>query len=333
MRITDNAILSRYQTALNTVRTNVARDQIRVATGKENQTPSDDPRVVADVKRLKNVIDLNEQFKKNIADGATDTRVYEETLENFVATLQTFRDTANDAVNPINGDKLASLGEITRQLIGDLVEISNNEFDGRFAFSGTLTTRNSLVPTGVETNNLPFELVEDPALVSAENPLGLRVTFKGNNEERRIKTSVNTFERVNVRAEEVFGAGGVAVFDNLVNIFNTISFKPDGTARTNTEPLTAEETNALQDQIRILGNSIDQVNSGIGRLGAVGSRLQAIGDQLTFENTRLEDLLSLREDADVIEAALALRSQESALEAALTLGPQVLQQSLLDFLR
>ena len=333
MRITENATLSLYQANLNNIRNRLVTEQFRVATGKQNRTPSDEPRVVAEVKRLTNTIDQNEVFQSNIADAFTDTQIFEDTLENFNGTLNTIRSTASDAANPINFDKLPTLGEVIRQQLNDLIETANREFDGRFAFAGTLTTRGSIVPTGAETNNLPFELIEDPALVSTENPRGLRVAFKGNNENRVVRTSTNTTERINTKAEEAFGANSVEVFNNIINMYNTIVFNPDGTERTNLQALEIDRARDLQGQIKNLGDSIDSVSSEIGRLGAVAERMTLLDQQISFENSRLSDLRSVRADADLVESALQVRREQSVLDSALAIGANIVQQSLLDFLR
>ncbi len=333
MRVTLNSSLNSYLINLNNSRERFNVQNERIGTGKEFQTPSDKPRIVGELKRLQNSIRQNEVFAKNVEDGLTDTQVVEAALQNFETTLLAARDVAQEAVNPINSDKLDVLGDKFFNIVGDLIDIANFEFDGRFAFSGTLTTRASITPAAPESNNLPFELVEDPALVSADNPLGLRVAFKGNNEERLITTSANTTERVNTLAQDAFGGSGVQVFDDLLEAYNIMAFKQDGTQRTSDDRLEPDEADALRAAIKNIGDSIDTLNSEIGRLGGVNNRMTAISERLTFENTRLDQLRSLREDADLIDAALMLRKEEFALNATLGVGSSLFQPSLLDFLR
>ena len=63
------------------------------------------------------------------------------------------------------------------------------------------------------------------------------------------------------------------------------------------------------------------------------NRIVNLRDQLTDENIRLKDYRSIREDADVAEAALNLRREETALQYALQVGARINQTSLFDFLR
>ncbi len=325
--------MNSYQTNLNSIRSRYAKEQVRLTTQKNIQTPSDSPHDFSEIKRLSNTISQNERYRKNIEDGRTDVDIYEETLQNFTDTLLRAKDIVNDAVNPANFDKAPVLGNNLRNVIDDLVKIANYEYDGRFAFAGTLTTRNSITPVAPATNNLPFEIVKDPGLVSTANPEGLSVVFKGNNEDRLVATSSTSTERISVRSQDAFGAGGTSTLQNVVDIYNLLVYKQDGTARTATDGLTTEEARSLQDKVKKIADSIDTVTSETGRLGGVANRMDALNDQLTYENTRLRELRSGREDADIAETILNLRREETALQATLQIGPDVLQRSLLDFLR
>lgn len=333
MRITMNSSMNSYQTNLNSIRSRYAKEQTRLTTQKNIQTPSDSPYDFSEIKRLSHTISQNERYKANIQDGRTDVDIYEDTLQNFSDTLVRAKDIVTDAVNPINYDKAPVLGNNLRNVLDDLVKIANYEFDGRFAFAGTLTTRSSIVPTAPQQNNLPFEIVRDPSLVSTSNPEGLQVVYKGNNEDRLVATSNTSTERINVRAEDAFGAGGTQTLQNVVDIYNILAYKPDGTARTMADTLSTEEARSLQDKLKQMSDSIDFVTSESGRLGGVGNRMDALGDQLSYENTRLRELRSGREDADIPETILKLRREETALQATLQVGSDVIQRSLLDFLK
>lgn len=333
MRITQSSTLGTYQTNLDSIRARLTEQQLRATTGKNFQTPSDSPHDFSEIKRLTHTIEQNERYRTNLQDGRTDAHVYEQTLDNFASTLQRLRDIANDAVNPTNFDKLPVLGNNVRKLLDDLVKIGNYEFDGRFAFAGTLTTRSSITPTAPATDNLPFEIVQDTGLVSTDNPEGLRVVFKGNNEDRTITTSSTSTERISVRAQDTFGTGSTQVFQEVIDVYNILNYKADGTARTSADRLTTDEARALQQKIKEVSDSIDRVNSESGRLGGVSNRMEALEEQLVYENTRLRDLRSGREDADIPRTLINLRKEETALEASLRVGSGIVQRSLLDFLQ
>ena len=332
MRVTLNSTLRTYSANLQARRQEFDSINNRIGTGRDINKPSDNPGLIGEIKRLQSNIARNDVLRKNVEDGLTDTQIIEAELRNFESTMLAARDVATEAANPIHADKMDVLADKFLGMINDMIEIANYEFDGRLAFSGTLTTRESISAAAPASNNLPFELVEDPALVSTDNPLGLRVMFKGNFDERRIATGTNATERINSLASDAFGAGGVEAFDNLIRAYNIMAYTESGSLRTATDEFTEGERNQLQDAIREISNSIDAVNSEIGRLGGVVNRMEAIENRLTFENTRLNELRSLREDTDLIEAAIELRKEENALNATLSIGQTIFQPSLLDFL-
>jgi flagellar hook-associated protein 3 FlgL len=69
-----------------------------------------------------------------------------------------------------------------------------------------------------------------------------------------------------------------------------------------------------------------EVGSRVNRLNLTIARLE--DDKINFT-----DLLSINEDADMTEATLNLRAQEIVYTASLQSSTQIMQQSLLDFLR
>jgi len=74
----------------------------------------------------------------------------------------------------------------------------------------------------------------------------------------------------------------------------------------------------------VVGNA--EVGSKVNRLNLTISRLN--DDRINFT-----DLLSKNEDVDMTKAVLDLQSQEIVYNASLQASSQIMQQSLLDFIR
>lgn len=332
-RITQNSVTSTYQYNLDNIRSRYTKLEIDISSGSTIRSPSDDPYGLAEVNRLSTTIKKNKIYSKNIDDGLTDTQVMESTLEKFTDILSNVKDIAIDASKPTNYDKQPVFASQIRGLINDLIEVANYEFDGRFAFAGTKTTRTSISTTPPQKNSLPYELVQDTSFQSASNPEGLKMFYKGNNEDRTIITSSNTVERVNTRASDAFGPGGTDVFEKIIGLYNVMKYNSDGTERADTDFLKPDEVQKLTQGVQDIGNAVDTLTSEKGRLGGVSNRLQALKEQFTYENLRVDELRSIREDTDLPEAILKLKKEENGLAAALGIGQKVVQQSLLDFLK
>jgi flagellin-like hook-associated protein FlgL len=156
--------------------------------------------------------------------------------------------------------------------------------------------------------------------------------FQGNNNARVVQTSETTSENINTTAQNVFGAGGIQVFQDAIALYNIMRYKPDGTARVN-EPLTQDETNRVQTILQNFSRGQDRFVTESARMGGVENRMEILTEQAYNELTRLKELRSLKEDIDMGQVALDLKKNETVLDATLQVGRDIIQRSLLDFLR
>ncbi len=332
MRITQNSTTSIYMQNLAESRDRYTVSQLQMTTQKRINSLTDGRFDLAETKRLTNTIGRRQTYQSNIDNALTQSRIYQSTLDATQTHLTELRDIALTAAQPINNEKLAVLSSKVRGLIDDMAKLANTEFDGKLIFGGTKTTRNSITPTAPATSNLPFEIVRDPALVSTSNPEGLRAIFQGNNNARVVQTSETTSENINITAQNVFGAGGIQVFQDAIRLYNVMRYKPDGTVRTN-EPLTQNETNQVQSVLENFAQAQDRYVTEAARMGGVENRMEILTDQANNELTRLKELRSLKEDIDMGQVALDLKKHETVLDATLQVGRDIIQRSLLDFLR
>ena len=92
-------------------------------------------------------------------------------------------------------------------------------------------------------------------------------------------------------------------------------------------------TFAVRARIEAIDAAMSRINDELGRVGGLGSRLEALGNQTLDEEVRVTGQLSEREDTDIAEAVIRLRSAETSYEATLAASARSLNTSLLDFLR
>ncbi len=332
MRVTQNSIVEQYQFNLQRLQEQITRTNLHLSSGKAFLSPSEAPLRAVDVKHVETRINQNRRFKTNIEKAITELDIYEFALENFSTNLRKARSIVETAVDPVNYDKPTVLGEQIRRILDDLLEIANYQHNGRFLFAGTRTTEDSITPTPPETTKLPFELLQDPAAVSADNPEGLRIAFKGNFQSRSVLISANIQERINTLANDAFGTNGTKVFEILVEIYNVLTYKRDGTARGERDFLDTTDARKLQALADQLSDHLDQLHNEIGRVGGVRIRLETQLKQITYENTRLNELKSIRGDADVAQEAINLTRFQTSLNYTLRVGARLFQTTLFDFL-
>ena len=143
------------------------------------------------------------------------------------------------------------------------------------------------------------------------------VTYEGNDE--RYEVAIGTDETVRVNEP------GSLVFQNTQDQFQTLIDIRDN--------LLAGNSAGLQTQLAELDVIDDQLGQGVSRLGAIINRVTNTEEDLVDFNFQLERVLSDRIDADFAEVIVELNAQQNAFQAALSAGAQVVQPSLLDFLR
>lgn len=332
MRVTTTSMFSQFQTNLNEISSRQARTNIQSFTGKRIVDLSDDPKAISNIQTFTESINRNENYKNSIQEVLDEHTSAEGALTTFADTADQLRQLGIDALQISNQDKLPTLGEKAMKLLTTMVDMANHQYNGVYLFAGTKTTASSLNPTPPETLRLPFELVKETP--TSSNPSGLRVTFKGNNEERRINVGPNTTERVSTTAKEAFGNNGTQIFNEAIELYNRLMFKQDGSPRlTQQDAATKDDRDAIAGITQRITSSMEVVNGATGRMAARTQRMESIMFQIDEDNLRLKDFRSQDEDTNVAESIMQLQKDELAMNYSLKVGSKLLSQSLLDFLR
>lgn len=331
MRITQNSQALNYNSTILELQERVDSAQNRITTGLKFQSLSEQPKTIVDIQQLNNLLDRNTRFTTALDEVTNEMYAGEYAAERIAEKVKDIRQLALDASKHTTYDKMPVIGQQIIQRLTDMVRDANSDFGGRFVFAGTKNTPQSLTATPPATNNLPFELVQDAP--SADNPSGYRVVFKGNNENRLVDKSVGSPEQMNITANDAFGGSGTEIFETVIDMYNKMTYKPDGTLRGDNEIFTVEDQRVLQGFVQTISNQAERLDEEIGRYAYRRSRLESISIQLTEENTRLKELRSQLEDTDMPATILQLKRDQNAYEYALNVGSRLFQTSLLDFLR
>ncbi len=330
MRITPKNQTYLYLRNLEEVQSRRFQENLRLSTGKHIINITDEPARFVKVKQLSNMILKNEQYKSNIDEALSELRAVNDYLHNFGETILSIRNMSIDSTSTSNSANLNTLSKFIKGLLEDLIKLANKDHNGRFLFSGTKTTSDSLDKTNPSQNDLPFELIQEEP--SSENPSGLNVIFKGNNKPRLINKDQNSVEQINVLAEDIFGANGVEVFRDVIKLYNIMAYTKDGIPRKLGDKLDSEDLKIIDKAQQRLAEIYDEVSNITSLNGSRIIRLETISGQISEENVRLRDFRSLEEDADVAKSTIKLLQEETALKYSLQVGANLLPRTLFDFL-
>lgn len=295
MRITNSTMTTTFMRNLNRNLNQMQKYHNQLSSGKLVSKPSDNPLLVAKIMDLNNTIMQNKQYNTNIKDTLGWVETQDTALNSVSGTLNRVRELIIYAAN-------GSLAETDRQAIkdemvmkvGELSDALNANFDGRYIFGGQKTTEK------------PFSVVDDVLAYNGDT----------NNISREISPGVEA--KLITDGSAITGSGG-ELGTLLKDIIKAMDKNDSGA-------LSGELLGKMDIQI-------DEVIRVRSQVGAIQNRLEASQSRNETENLNLTKLLSEREDIDIAEKYMEFSVMKSVYQASLQVGAQILQPSLLDYLR
>jgi flagellar hook-associated protein 3 FlgL len=323
-----------YLSQLEQTQNNKFKEEVRLTTGKRITGIEEEPERLSEIKIIQSKISKNEGFRNIIEQTLAEMRVTSESMDFMSNTLKSIRQAAIDSIGSASSGNINVYSEQIKSLLEDLIGQANSEFNGKPLYSGTSTTSNSLTvdPAYAAYSNsaLPFELINIPP--TSDNPSGLKVIFKGNNNDRLVNKDSNTTEVTNVKSKDLFGEN-LELLENIIKIYNKISYNSDGILRDENSHLSSAEI----DEIDILQKSLyehdEKLTNTIALFGSKYNRLDNLSQQMIYENINLKEILSAKSDTDIAKTVIDLKMEETALQYSLQVGARIMQNSLFDFLK
>ncbi|MDX9790902.1 MAG: hypothetical protein WC313_11385 [Candidatus Kapaibacterium sp.] len=335
MRITNKSAYSKFLGQIEQIQNNKLKEETRLITGKKIVGIEDEPERLAEVKLLSSKISRNNGYHLNLEQSLAEMRTVMDNIEAMSDKVKEIRQLSIDAIQPGAVHTLSTYSSQIKGLLNDIINIANSDFNGKTLFSGTATTPLSLkiAPDDAvySSNNLPFELiVVNPP--TAENPSGMKVIFKGNNQDRIINKDANSPEIINVKSKEIFGEN-LELFNDIIGIYNRLMYNSDGTIRNDNDFITEQDSELIENFQKTLFDKDSQITGATSLFGAKYNRLDSLSRQIQNENVRLNEIKSYKSDTDVAKTTIALKMEETALMYSLQVGSRIMQNSLFDFLK
>lgn len=331
MRVTQFSKFTPLQSAIEGIQSRKYLNEVRLATGKQIVDISESPNALAEGKRLDNLLDLYGQYKKNIDYSIGYVQYVTETMDSILANVQKLREVAIDATKTGVSRNLSTLGNAVRGILNDIIKDLNSDFNGQFIFSGTLTSSDSIQQPVGSTNKLPFEIIQENP--STDNPSGLKVVFKGNNNRVIINTSKVSSEILNTTANDLFGDATASSLNSIVELYNLLTYDSDGNLRDSNDLFSQDDLLNLNELQKRFGKIYERIVAMNSRNGSLLNRLEVQSDQTNALMTNFKGLKSKVADADYSATSLELMKDQTALQFTLQVGARLTQTTLFDFLR
>jgi flagellar hook-associated protein 3 FlgL len=305
MRITNQSILHNYLNNLHRNLSNMAKYQDQMSSGKEIRRPSDDPFAVTRSMSLHTSINQNNQYLRNIEDSIGWVDMTDSALGNLGDIMNRLRELVIKGANGSQGDsERNAIKQEVQQLIGQMAQIGNTNYDGRYIFGGQSTTE---PPFSVENNTLLYDGAVDAQDLMLTRELSQNVTMD-----------------INVAGSWIMqGKVDEPVSVSLTDTLNSI-----------VEALDNGDSNALGGNLlSLLDEHIDNILALRSEVGAKYNRLEAAKQKNEEETFNMKELLSKTEDVDLAEKIMEFSMMANVYYASLSMGAKILMPSLLDFIR
>jgi flagellar hook-associated protein 3 FlgL len=301
-RITNQMIARSVLTDLNDVSNRLAKTQQRMTSGKQITRASDDPYGASRALTLRGELGATQQYQRNVSEASAWQDVTDSALSTISDVVHRAQELtvqgASDGAGP--AARVAAAQEID-QLIESVKQAANASYGGRFVFSGTATNVQPYAVGGADA------YAGDSGVVAREIGPGVSV-------------------QVNVLGSALLGSGQGAADGKLLNVLRDIS--------QHLKSGTVADANSLRStDLKGLATGLDTLSTLRATVGATTNRLTSANGRLQQVEESTTKLLSDVEDADMAKTYTDFSMQQSVYQSALKAGANIVQQSLLDFLR
>lgn len=311
MRITSSMMLSGYLKNLGNNMIELNKLQNQMATGKRITKPSDDPIGVISSMQTRVKIYKSEQYKKNVEKSLTWLEQTESSVLELNEIIKMAYEKAvymsNDFLSP--EDKKAT-AEMIGQLREHVVTIGNAKSGDKYIFGGYNVTSPPFVvdDTGkILYNGLDLTDTTNPALL-AEDAASIQYEI-----------GFDVVMDITTTGTQLFGMGENNIYTVLDDFYNALKNDASG-----------EEISQYITKLQDCQTHIMSVDASVG--GRV-NRLELIQNRFEDDILMYEALKSNIEDVDQAEAIMNYKMAEFVYTAALQVGNNIVQTSLINFLK
>lgn len=323
MRVTNNMLVGNLLYNLNQNLGRLDKINQQISSKKKFSVPSDDPIGASKSLKLRTDISKIEQYKRNAEDAESWMRETESALIEIGSVLHRANELAVQMANETYSDEdLEKVKAEVEQLKKHLIEIGNTTYAGRHIFTGYKTDKKLFDEDGnyklVDENSnetsklMADEIVEYNIGVSETvkvNTVGIKVFGVGTVDEN------NPFEKTEVGTDDP---------SYLISVFEQFEAALEDPEANKGE---------IDKTIGRLKTCMDQTLSVRAEIGAKMRRLELTKDKLDSQVLSTTELLSKNEDTDLAKASIDLKAEENVYRASLAVGMNIIQPSLVDFLR
>ena len=298
MRIATHSISDSIVRQIQQLGTQQARLQNQVGTGQRIFQPEDDPSAVG---RVLNLETEARQLAQNTNSADRALEISQATYSGLQS-LKKVSDRGTEigtlASGATSADALRAYSSEVDQLVEQALQLANSTLGNDYLYAGTA--------------------VASPPFVATRDASGrvTAVSYAGNSERARIPLTATSEITPNASGETNLG---------IRDFVNHLIALRDGLIAADKDAITTAQTGLIATE--------NELVSALGENGGVQTRIEASRSQQVDLAESVESLVSKETDADLPSTIVKLTQTQTAYQAALQSAANIMQMSLLDYIR
>ncbi|XWX60215.1 flagellar hook-associated protein FlgL [Desulfitobacterium sp. AusDCA] len=293
MRVTNNMMSQGLLRNLEGAQVRLSDLQDQLSSGQRISKPSDDPVGIENVMRLTSTLASVGQWKNNASEALSIMKTTDSSLSNLNSMLQRIRELTVQTANDSNS---------TDERLAAAQEV--DQLTSQIEILGNTQVGDKYIFGGTQTNTPPIS----------------GGTWVGNTQDITFQVGNNLTIPVTVSGDKLFGTSAPDLLGTLKALSNDLK---DSTK-------TGADINSHLDDLDANINNVLAIQAD---LGARTNRMTTISDQLDTMTLNLTANLSTIQDTDMAKTIVDFNSQQNVYKAALSVGAQIIQTSLVDFMK
>ena len=311
MRVTTNMMSNSFLANLNNNLTSLQRYQMQLSTGKRITKLSDDPVGVLGSMDARVKLARMEQYQKNVGSAKDILKQTETVLSELNKVLQTAYERAvQTSTGTLEDADRQKVAEEMAQLKEHVMTLGNTKVANQYIFGGhnatkapfTMDASGNLLYNGLDVTDTSNPAFQEQAGKNTVIELGYDMTMTAT-----------------INGVELLGSG-------QSNIFNVLG-----------QFTTALQNGSTEEQLGEFMTKFENLQSDImartAEVGARSNRLTMIENRYAEDEINYTDIKSKVEDVDQADAIMHYKMAESVYLFALKIGSNILQPTLVDYLK
>jgi flagellar hook-associated protein 3 FlgL len=298
MRVSTSQTYLRSMSLMSNLSAKADAQQQQIASGKRVVDASDDPGAYRQLATLKRIDANDRAYASNVATAQGILDQADDTLSDVETQLQRAQELFSNAAN-------GTLAESDRASISKELDSIR---DTLFALANTRDSRGQPLFGGA-TGDLPFVKASDGT-----------ISYASSGEPAGIPIGDQLTMQVGVTGDRAFATGSTDIFGVIAQFTTTLNSGGDVKAAASTAAI------AMTD-------ALANVTTAHASVGARGTRLEMVADQLSYAATARDDARSAVEDVDLAATISDFQQTLTILQATQASFTKLTAMSLFDYLR